>query len=593
MNMQYPDRLELWQWLLPLAILHLGLWLQQWAWQRKQFSPQLLKRFGPALSLPRLVLKWLLWSAAAICLVYALAVPLGPATKVASDDSGADIILVVDVSGSMHAQDVKPDRLGALKQVLLGFLDRLNGDRVGLVAFAGEAIIACPLTSDTETMSLFLEKLDTDSVPADGTGLGPALKMALDGFEPDPKRGRLIILGTDGEDTEDSDVLAQAKRAGLAGIPVFTLGIGTAEGALIPGQRDLFGNVYAKTYHGQPVRVHLDSAGLKKIAALSGGQYFEGASSAGPAAAYERLRQLKQGLAKGQEQYTREPLYQKPLLWAFWLLVFESLISARSMGWIKLGQRIMRVLDVGAKAPKTGASLLLLLLLCLPVAGKAAWDEGRSDFNQGNRDYRAGDFSGAADAYQKSLDDGKDSPDSHYNIGNAKFQSGDYEGAVSAYQDALSLDPKDADAQHNLDLARRKLEESQKPDKKKGKKDGKGDKKGQGNGPGKQNGQGDGQSSGPGSQAGGGKPQPGKGQPQPSQRAAAAAKSLNQDQVQAIMNQLHLDQQRYAGAFNPMKKFDQSKPQQDDPMDELLKQMGAPPRVKPNAGGPGVERKDW
>ena len=592
MNYQHYEVFDLMRWVIGLAALHLLLFAQQWWWQRKQFDAALLKRFGPALSPWRLLLKWGLWTGGAICLLYALAVPLGPATKVAGDESGADIILAVDVSSSMHAQDIKPDRLEALKQALVGFLDRLNGDRVGLVAFAGEAVIACPLTTDGETMALFLSKLDTDSVPRDGTGLGPAIKLALDGFQIDPKRGRLIMLASDGEDTIDSDTVAQCKRAQDAGIPIFTLGIGTPEGSLIPGQRDLFGNVYAKTYKGQPIRTKLDSSTLKKIAAITGGQYFEGTSASGLAAAYERLRQLKQGLAKGQDRYTREPLYQKPLLWAFWLFFAEALLSARAYGWLKLWQRALRGFGQSWQAaPRVS---LVLMLLLLPVGARADWDQGRSDYNQGNRAYRQGDYSKAAEEYQKSLDAKPEQEEAHYNLGNTKYQSGDYDGAVSAYEEALRLDPKDADAQHNLELAKR-MQEQQQKDGKDGK-DGKGDKKGKKDGPGKDGkGQGDkqgqGQGKGPGTKPGNG---PGQGPPQPSKRAAAAQRSLNQDQVQAMMNQLHLDQKRYAGAFNPTKKFNKQQTQQEQMEDMMRQQMGLPPihKQEEDKGG-GADRKDW
>lgn len=588
MSYQYFQRFDDLRWLIPLAVLHLLLFAQQWWWQRRQFDAALLKRFGPALSPWRLALKWTLWTAAMVCLVYALAVPLGPPIKVAGEQSGADIILVVDVSSSMHAQDIKPDRLEALKVALNGFVERVNGDRVGLVAFAGEAVIACPLTSDMETLSLFLSKLDTDSVPRDGTGLGPALKLALDGFEPDPKRGRLVMLATDGEDTSDSDTLAQAKRAAAAGIPVFTLGIGTPGGALIPGQRDLFGRVYAKTYQGQPVRTKLDSGTLKKIASITGAQYFEGASASGLAAAYDTVRSLKQGLAKSQDTYTREPLYQEPLLWAFWLLLIESLISAREWGWLKLWDKARA--RFGRPWQGSEPTLRLAFLLCLLPAGlAAAWDQGRAAYNQGNQAYRQGDFAAAAEAYQQSADAAPERPDAYYNLGNAKYQTEDYESAVSAYEQALALDPKDEDAKHNLDLARKKLEEQQKQ----GDKDGKGDKNGKKDGKGK-DGKGEGKDGqGQGTKPGQGPGKPGQGQAS-SQRASAAQRSLNQDQVQAMMNQLRLDQKRYAGAFNPTKKFDQKQPSQQEQMEEMMRQqMGLPPKPKAEESQGGAERKDW
>jgi Ca-activated chloride channel family protein len=636
MNYQHRELFDLFQWLLPLALLHLALGLQLWWWQRRQFDADLLERFGPAVSLWRTLLKWALWSGAAVFLVYALAVPLGPPTKVEGDESGADVILVVDVSSSMHAQDIKPDRLAALKQALIGFVERLDSDRVGLVAFAGEAIIACPLTSDSETMSLFLSKLDTDSVPSDGTGLAPALKLALDGFLPDPKRGRLIMLATDGEDTANSDVLAQAERAAKAGIPVFTLGIGTPEGALIPSRPDVFGRVYAKTYQGQPVRTKLDSATLERIAAITGARYFEGSSAASLAAAYARLRSLKQGLAKSQEKYTREPLYQKPLLWAFWLLFIEALLSVRSYGWSKLYGRLRRL----------AGPLVLVLLLAGPA--QAGWfgggKAGRQEYNEGNRLFREGKYEEAVKVYSQSLEKEPNGNDAAYNIGLAMERMNDPETAVDAYQEALRLDPKDEQAQKSLERALKKI-----PPAKPGQ-GGRASKPGASPGPGEKKsfvealkqkmaqsppkpflggrpGQpGDGQKAiaprpdprtrapnamdrpgAPGApqnmeqQAGRGQSQsatgsgtsPGQGDSKAEKDRQAAAASLNQDQVQAMMNQLKNDERRYADAFNPTKKFDQNQEQPQDAMDEMLQQMGLRPRKEVQQGQGGPERKDW
>ena len=157
-------------------------------------APEALARFGPALSLPRGLLKWALWSAAGALLLLAVSVPQGPAVKVEGRQPGADVILCVDVSSSMLAMDIQPNRLEALKAALTGLLDQLQGDRVGIVAFAGDPVVACPLTTDLDTAALFLQKLDIDSVPRDGTGLGPALQSALDDFKSDGSRGKLILL---------------------------------------------------------------------------------------------------------------------------------------------------------------------------------------------------------------------------------------------------------------------------------------------------------------------------------------------------------------------------------------------------------------
>jgi Ca-activated chloride channel family protein len=587
-DFQHPEILALRPALVALALLHLALALQQWWWQRRQFNAAALRRFGPGLSLWRGLLKTGLWAAAGWFLLNALAVPLGPPIKVEAPQSGADVVLCVDVSSSMLCMDENPNRLGAVKAGLQGLLDHLDGDRVGIIAFAGDAVMACPLTNDMDTASLFLEKLDIDSVPHDGTGLAPALDLARDGFPKDPLRGRLIVLATDGEDNAGSDVLDAARKCKDEGMPVFCLGVGSKEGALVPGRKDAFGRVYAKMWHGQPAKSIPDKAGLRRIAEAGGGEYADGGSNAALARAAERVRQLKQGLAKQPDRYVREPLYEIPLLWAVALLLIEGLLSARGGGSLRAGRGLWKGWLGLLRRRKAAAGLCLALGLAAGLRAQV-WDSGRSPYNQGNQAYRQGDYGAAADAYKQSQAAAPDQESAPYNLGNALFKQGDYQGAVQAYQDALKLAPQDADAQYNLDLAQRMLDQKKnQKDKKGGKKDG--DKKGgQGNQGQQQGGQGQQQ----GGQNGQSRGQNGQGQPKPGQGGQT---KLSQDQVQAMMNQLRLDQKRYAGAFSPMKHYPRADQQPQDPMQAMMNQMMGlppPPQAPPQKGPNGQDLKDW
>lgn len=237
MDLARPEFLSDQLWLYLYCALALALLVQQAYAHRQSISDELAKRFGPGFSFVRGLFKLALWGTAAWFLLLALATPLGEPVKIEGEANGADIILAVDVSSSMYAQDVRPNRLTALKEMDEALINKLDGDRVGIVAFAGDSVIACPLTTDYETASTFLDKLSTDSVPSDGTGFAPAIKLCLDGFQMDPKRGRLVVFATDGEDTLDTDGAAQAKRAGALGVPIYTVGIGTPQGAMIPGAR--------------------------------------------------------------------------------------------------------------------------------------------------------------------------------------------------------------------------------------------------------------------------------------------------------------------------------------------------------------------
>jgi len=618
-DLLHPEALGWRPWLLALGGLHLLLFVQQWWWQRRQFDTAALRRFGPGLSLWRGAAKTALWTLAGWQLLTALAVPLGPPVKIEGKQYGADVIFCVDVSSSMKAMDVQPNRLEAVKRALGGLLERMQGDRVGLVAFAGGAVVACPLTTDYDTTGLFLGKLDVDSVPRDGTDLASALQMALDGFGRDTQRGKLIVLATDGEDTVNSDVLEQARRAKEAGVAVECVGIGSAEGALIPGQRDLFGRIYAKQWHGQPVRTKLDRAGLERIAAATGGEYLPGDSAASLDRMTARIARLKQGLGAAPDRTVREPLFQAPLLWAMALLLADSLLSARGRGWRRAFGALARWFS-RLWRPSRGATLLLCLL-ALSAPAFADLDGGRSQYNQGNDAYRHGDYGAAADSYRQAAAGQSLQEAADYNLGNALFQKQDYQGAIDAYGKALDIDPGDQDAQYNKDLAQQMLDRQKKnpQDKKKD------DKKNQDqqNGRNQQNQQGGGgqggdqqqggQQQGRGQSSGGGRGgqdgqrqgnQQGQAQPgqqqrgggQPSgQRPGQSSQRLSRDQIEAMMNQLRLDQRKYSGAFNPLKKFGRKDEQPQDPMQQMLEQMSGikMPKKDQDQTQADPNYKDW
>lgn len=563
MSLGHPQFMD-WAWSLAL-FLPAAAWLlwRQWKAHGGFIDPALSPRFGPAFSGWRAVLRLGIWAVAAWLMFMALAGPLGPPVRQEEEAEGADVVLAVDVSASMMARDISPDRLSAVKDILGRFIAQLEGDRVGLVAFAGQPVVACPLTSDYETAGLFLDKLDNDSVPSDGTSLGRALAMALDKFPAETGRGRMIVVATDGEETMDSDIRDQAKRAGEAGVPIMTLGIGTPQGGLIPGSTDVFGRTLAKTWKGQPVRSVLNESTLKEIASLSHGEYFRGDSGRSLSVAMARLKELKKTKAKGNSRVTREALYQPWLWWALVLLLAEAFVSQRMAVWIPR----LKKWKPGWMAP-----LAVLFLTGFSL------DPGRSEYDQGNELYRQGQYGQAAGAYQQSLDQ-KKREWADYNLGNARYQEGDYEAAVEAYEKALAQDPKDEDAAFNLDLARKKLQQDKSQDK-----DGKDkDKKQDGKKDGKQ-GKGDPQGN---SQGGGGQKQKGG---QGGESKPAPRPSVNQDEVQAMMNMLAQDQKRYEGAFQPLKK---RKRQEKTPLEQMMEQMGMRPPQKEAEEGTRGDVKDW
>jgi Ca-activated chloride channel family protein len=597
MDLARPEFISNRPWLIAWILLLGALSLQQWLAHRRALSPAMARRFGPALSPLRLFLKLALWGSAAWFLLTALATPLGEPVKIESETNGADVILAVDVSSSMYAEDVRPNRLGAVKAAFSQFISRLGGDRVGLVAFAGDAVIACPLTTDYDTATLFLQKLDTDSVPSDGTGFAQAINKCLDGFQADPKRGRLIVFATDGEDTLDTDSTSAAKRAGESGVAIYTVGVGSPQGAYIPDRPNIFGQRTAKLYKGQPIIAKMNPETLRKIAELSGGQYIDGPSAEGLETAYRALRRLKEGGAKSRDRYVRDPLFQQPLLVAIALLLIEMMLSNRSGGTSIFAGRAWAFLGrISSRRVKEALPLALLALAMMCTA--FSLDPGRGENDQGSAQYRQKQYDKAAQSYEDSIAQGPSRLEPHYNLGNAKFMQEDYDGAIAAYEDALKINPNDDDSKFNLDLAKKRKEEKEnskdKKDKDKDKKDGKdkgkdqgkdkGDSKGQG-GQGNQQGQGQGQQG----NSGQGKPQPGQGA---GQGKGAQASQLSQDQIRAMMNIIKGDQKRYGQAFQPLKKYQKPEDQAQDPMEQMFEQLTGRP-MHPQAAQGDSDRKNW
>ena len=187
---------------------------------------------------------------------------------------GVDIFIALDVSLSMKAEDVKPNRLAKAKYEIGNLIDRLGGDRIGLIIFSGESYVQFPLTTDYSAASLFLDVVDVESVPTPGTAIGTAVEQAMKSFNWDTPTKKVLIIITDGEDNQ-GDVIPKAEEAGKKGVLIYTIGMGSPAGAPIPiydanghqvdFKRDRAGNV---------VLTKLDETTLEKIATLGNGKYF-------------------------------------------------------------------------------------------------------------------------------------------------------------------------------------------------------------------------------------------------------------------------------------------------------------------------------
>ena len=208
-----------------------------------------------------------LYSLAFACFVIGISRPLLGAKLVERETKGAEIVICLDVSNSMLAEDYSPDRLSRAKLAISRLVDRLQGDRIGLVIFAGTSFVQLPVTTDYVSAKMFLNTIDTQSIPVQGTAIGDAIHTAAKSFSAQSEKSRAIIVITDGENHE-YDAVEAAKEAASAGIRVYTIGVGTLRGQPLKIDGELL-----KDKDGEIVVSRLDETTLKQIASAGGGAY--------------------------------------------------------------------------------------------------------------------------------------------------------------------------------------------------------------------------------------------------------------------------------------------------------------------------------
>lgn len=257
-------------WLVPLLIFFYA-----WAARKKcqltnQFcSPETAAKLISLKSEAKQRLKFTLLVFAVTCLIIALTHPRWGFKWEELRQEGVDIIIALDVSNSMLAEDIKPNRLTRAKHKVADLLNMLDGDRIGLVAFAGTSFLQCPLTLDYSAAALFLDTIDTDLIPVQGTAIAHAIRTATKAFSTREKKSKAIILITDGEDQE-GQALTAAREAREQGVKIYTIGIGQEGGAPIPNTS---GGGFKKDRQGEVILSKLDESTLQKIALETGGTY--------------------------------------------------------------------------------------------------------------------------------------------------------------------------------------------------------------------------------------------------------------------------------------------------------------------------------
>lgn len=247
--------------------------------------------------------------------------------------SGLDILIALDTSKSMLAEDVKPNRLERSKLAVKDLIKNLKGDRVGLIAFAGSAFLQCPLTVDYGGFLLSLDSLDVNTIPKGSTSIAGALRVALESYGGGVKKHKILVIITDGEDHE-ADPLPLTEKAKEMGIKIYTIGIGTREGELIPIKDPSGGTSFLKDRSGNVVKTRLDEKTLKDIALTTGGSYVKAAGTGfGLDLIYkEKLSRLEKGEIENKRIKKFKERFQFPLVLALLLLCIEPFIGERKRG---------------------------------------------------------------------------------------------------------------------------------------------------------------------------------------------------------------------------------------------------------------------
>jgi Ca-activated chloride channel family protein len=244
---------------------------------KKLGETALINRLIPEISGSRPVVKFLLQLLALSAAIIMLARPQFGSRIEEVKKQGVEVIIALDVSNSMLAEDIQPNRLTRAKQAISRLVDNLENDKIGLIVFAGDAYTQIPVTTDYVSAKMFLSTINPDMVPKQGTAIGAAIGLASRSFTPGEGKSKAMIIITDGENHED-DPVSEAEEASKTGIVIHTIGIGSTEGVPVPvgtgGRRD-----YLKDTDGSTVITKLDEEILKKIAISAGGNYIRASSS--------------------------------------------------------------------------------------------------------------------------------------------------------------------------------------------------------------------------------------------------------------------------------------------------------------------------
>ncbi|MEC5164576.1 Ca-activated chloride channel family protein [Flavobacterium sp. PL11] len=322
--------------ILPLMVL---VFFANLYWKRKkqrEFGDlEMVKKLSPESSIFKPVLKLVVLLLAFLGLVIALVNPKIGTKMETVKREGIDIVFAMDVSKSMLAEDVAPNRLDKSKQLLSQIINQLGNDRIGIVAYAGSAFPVLPITTDYSVAKMFLQSMNTEMVSSQGTSLDEAIKLSLTYFDDKSKTSKLLILISDGEDHSDG-AESMAEEANKAGMKIITIGVGTEKGATIPLKRNGVVESFQRDNNNEVVITKLNRASLEAIAKATKGGYISGNNTK---EVLEYIKNILDKIQKTEFESTEMADYQSQFQWflgfAFLLLFLDIFLLDKKTKWVK------------------------------------------------------------------------------------------------------------------------------------------------------------------------------------------------------------------------------------------------------------------
>lgn len=323
--------------IIPIMIV---LFIAQQLWkrraQRRFASPMLLKKLAPDMSQFKPTLKLLVLLAGLALLVLGLVNPkIGTKLETVKRE-GVDIVFAVDVSKSMLAEDIAPNRLEKAKRLVSEIINSLGSDRIGIIAYAGQAFPQLPITTDYSAAKMFLQSMNTDMLSSQGTAIGDAIELGSTYFDDEEQTNRVMFIVSDGEDHSEGSVADAVELAVEAGIRVFTIGVGTTKGGPIPLKQNGVIERLKKDLEGQVVITRLDEAMLEDIADEGNGEYIDGTSTEEAVAIIkERLDQMDKKEFEAKQFAEFKDQFQWFLGGALLLLFLDIFLLERKTQWLR------------------------------------------------------------------------------------------------------------------------------------------------------------------------------------------------------------------------------------------------------------------